>query len=81
MWTMLAYAIVSLAVSYVMSVAMAPKPVPPDAAGIKDFDFPQVDEGTPQPVIFGDCWSGDWCILDLGNFRTSAIKSNGGGKK
>lgn len=81
MFTMIAYALVSMAVSYVISAAMAPKPVPPEAAGIKDFDFPQVDEGTSQAVIFGDCWSGDWCILGLGNFSTSAIKKSGGGKK
>lgn len=75
----LAYIVVMLA-SYFISQAMVKKPPPPEAAKFEDFSFPQAAEGTPQAVFFGDCWSGDWMVLGVGNFRTTAIKS-GGGKK
>ncbi len=66
--------------SYLISSAMAPKPKVPDPSTFSDFDFPQFDEGTPQPVFFGDCWTSDWMVIGLGNFRTQAV-STGGGKK
>jgi hypothetical protein len=71
--------VIYLIASYIISYALQPKAKGPDAASQADFDFPQVDEGTPQAVIFGDCWSSDWTVLAVGNFRTSAI-SQGGGK-
>ncbi|MBN6060411.1 hypothetical protein [Aggregatibacter actinomycetemcomitans] len=46
----------------------------PEAASTKDFNFPQIDEGTPQCVFFGDCWTEDWQVLAYGNYRTSEIK-------
>ena len=61
------------AASYV-STALAPKPKSPKPAAIDEFEFPQIDEGTPQTVIFGDCWSEGWFVLGIGNFRTPPIK-------
>lgn len=63
-----------------VTISMMPKPETPKAAAFEDIDFPQVDEGTPQAVIFGDCWSGDWTVLAVGNYRTTAIHSRGGKK-
>lgn len=78
-------AVVLLVASYVISsaftpAAQAPAVEPPEA--LEDIDFPQAKEGTPQCVVFGECWSGDWTVLAVGNYRTTPIvKSGGGGKK
>jgi len=74
-------ALASMVLSAVISASMMPKHQPPKPAAFEDFDFPQVDEGTPQAVIFGDCWSGDWTVLAVGNYRTTPIKKDSGGKK
>ncbi len=51
-------------------------------AGLGEFDIPQIAEGTPQTIVFGDCWIKDPQILWYGNLRSEAItKSVGGGKK
>lgn len=76
----LAYAFVMLIASMLISYAMTPKQQGPKAAAFEDFQFPMADEGTPQCVIFGDCWSPDWTVLAVGNFRTTPIKSDGGKK-
>ena len=62
--------------SYLISQALAPKPKnnSPEAATSEDWDFPQADEGTPQCVIFGDCWTSSWQVLDYGNYRYIEIK-------
>lgn len=69
--------------SYFVAVALTPKPktIVPTAEAFDDIDFPQVDDGTPQAVIFGDCWTESWTVLGLGNYRTTAIRKGGGGKK
>lgn len=69
-----------LVISTYISMSMMPKAEPPKPQAFEDFDFPQVDEGTPQAVVFGDCWSGDWTVLAVGNYRTTAIRSKGGKK-
>lgn len=74
------WAIGALVASYAITAMLAPKPETPKPAALKDFDFPQVDEGTPQAVIFGDVVADGWQILWFGNMRTSAIKSKGGKK-
>lgn len=66
--------------SLVISVALAPKVQAPKPAAFEDIEFPQADEGTPQAVFFGDCWSGDWMVLTVGNYRTKPIKSDAGKK-
>ena len=44
---------------------------------LEDFDFPQVSEGTPHAVVFGDAWLEGWQVLHYGNFRTTKVKSRG----
>ena len=76
---LLLIAFVMLVVSYVIqSFLMKTPKVKPTA--LEDIDFPQTEEGTPQTVFFGDCWTEGPMILWYGNYRTIKIKS-GGGKK
>jgi len=77
------FAIALLIASYVISsLVNKPKRAEPAKPALEsEFDFPQADEGTPQAVIFGDCWSSNWVVLWHGNDRSVAIKSGGGGKK
>lgn len=73
-------AIALLVISYTVQALSQPKANKPKPALLSEFDFPQVDEGTPQSIIFGDCWIEDWTVLWYGNYRTRAIKSNGSKK-
>lgn len=78
MWEAVFY----LVASFVISAIFAPKAGvsnPPPAA-FEDFDFPQADEGTPQAVYFGECWSTGWMVLAVGDYRTTAITKSGGKK-
>ena len=65
-----------MVVSYVLQVALTPKQEPPPPSKMKDFDFPQTDEGTPQAVVFGDVWVTGWVVLSVGNFRVEDIKKD-----
>lgn len=58
--------------------ALLVKPQKTKPAALEDFDFPQAEEGTPQAVYFGDCWTDGWMVLWFGNMRTTKIKK---GKK
>jgi hypothetical protein len=69
-----------LVASYIISYATQPKQEGAKPTAFEDIDFPQANEGTPQAVIFGDCWSGDWMVLAVGNYRVEEIHA-GGGKK
>lgn len=71
-------AVILFIVSAVLSYALQPKQKTKPPEAFEDIDFPQADEGTPQAVIFGDCWSGDWTVLAVGNYRTTEIRSSGG---
>lgn len=73
MWVQIALFVASI----IISVALQPKPPKPKPPALGDFDFPQIDEGTPQIVVFGDCWIEPWMVLGVGNYRTKAIKSGG----
>ena len=73
-----AWALVLLVVSTAIQAILV-KPQQQKPAALEDFDFPQFEEGTPQAVFFGDCWTEGWMVLWYGNFRTTKIKS--GGKK
>lgn len=70
MWLQIALFVISAVVSY----ATRPKPAVPRAAALEDFGFPQSAEGTAQMVVFGDVWIEDWCVLGVGNYRTSPIQ-------
>ncbi len=74
------FAIGMMIFSYAMQVLLTPKPVKPKPAALEDFDFPQVEEGTPQSIVFGDVWISDWFVLWYGNLRTTAVKTKGGKK-
>lgn len=69
------YYLAVMIVSYVLAKAMTPKPQIDPPATLKDFEFPQYEEGTPQAVIFGDCWTQGWMVLSYGNLRTEEIKA------
>lgn len=71
------FAIGLLVASFLISSMITPKATKPPPASLDEFDFPQVEEGTSQSVVFGDVWISDWCVLWYGNMRTSAIKSKG----
>jgi len=78
------FALGLLVISYTITALTAKKPQVQNAvpALIGDLNFPQHDEGTPQPVIFGDVWIDDEMILYYGNLSSQAIRtSSGGGKK
>lgn len=77
------WAIGLLIVSYAIQALTAKKPQASDPTPnvLSDFQFPQHEEGTPQAVIFGDCWSPDSMVLFTGNFKSTAIKKKSGGKK
>lgn len=66
-----------LAVSYLINQALASRQSRgkgPEAVSSEDWNFPQSDEGTPQCVFFGDCWTEDWQVLMYGNYRATEIK-------
>lgn len=69
MWVQIALFVASLVISYMLQ----PKPQKPKPAAFEDFDFPTVDDGTPQIVIFGDVWLTDWTVIGVGNYRNEAI--------
>lgn len=69
-----------IAATLIISVAMTPKLKPPRPAAFDEFDFPQSDEGSPQAVYFGECWSTDWMVLAVGNYRTTPITKKGSKK-
>ena len=73
-------AIYLMIASIVITAALAPKIQATPPTAFSDIDFPQADEGTPQAVIFGDCWSKDWTVLTVGNYRTSPIPASDGKK-
>lgn len=79
-WQAIAWAVVKfiavMVASYLLSMALTPKSKNkgPEAASADEWEFPQADEGTPQCVFFGDCWTEDWFVLDYGNYRTTEIK-------
>lgn len=77
---MFAWALVFLVASLVIQTLIAPKPPEQKPAALEEFDFPQADEGTPQPVVFGDVWTAGWTVIWYGNFRSKKIKSSGGKK-
>lgn len=80
-WEFLAFAVVMLVASYAITTLMAKKPQGSKPNVIADFQFPQFEEGTPQAVLFGDCWCPDWMVLSTSDFRTSSIKAKKTGKK
>lgn len=66
--------IAALVVSFLLTALVTPHQTNTTRpAAITDFDFPQFEEGTPQAVFFGDCWSTGWMVLWYGNLRSEPI--------
>ena len=72
--------LIVLAVSYIVSAALAPKPPVPKPAAMEDFDIPVAEQGRPVPVVFGTVLITGANILWYGDLRTTPIKSSGGKK-
>lgn len=74
MWV---YLIVLVLAAY---VAKQNQPETPNQkpVALEEFEFPQFEEGTPQAVIFGDCWTDDWMVLGVGAYRNKAIYTDSG---
>lgn len=71
-----AWALVLMVASYTITM-LTMKTQNQKPAALADFDIPQVEEGTPHPVVFGDVWLEGWQVLWYGNYRTTKIKSSG----
>lgn len=67
--------IIMMVASMVLSIVLAPKPAQPKPGTYDDMNIPQIDEGTPQAVIFGEVWIKDWFVIGTGNFRTEKVKA------
>lgn len=76
----LAIALVLMAASYAITASMTKRQPAQKPASIEDFDFPQLDEGTAQAVVFGDVWSPGWMVLWYGDYKVTPIKKKGGKK-
>lgn len=76
MWWAVAKWVATIIASYVINRALTLKPKnnTPEAATENDWNMPMPDEGTPQCIFFGDCWTADWFVLGYGNYRYQAIK-------
>jgi len=74
MWVYLAVAVVAIALSSLMQ----PKTEKPKPQAMDEGDLPKTDEGEPQCVFFGDCWTADFQALSYGNQRTYPIKTKSG---
>lgn len=73
-------ALILLIASTLITLAMTPKQQGALPTAFEDIDFPSAEEGTPQAVFFGDCWTGDWMVLAVGNYRVDELKESGGKK-
>lgn len=74
-WIQVVYYLAVMVASYFLNQALT-KNVQnkPEAASEDSWDFPQTDDGTPQCIFFGDCWTEDWQVLAYGHYRYEAIK-------
>lgn len=70
--------VILIIISIYMAYTMKPKSAVAKPQAFEDFDFPQAESGTPQCVVFGDQWTGDWVVIALGDYRTSSIKTSSG---
>jgi hypothetical protein len=67
-------ALILLIASTLISSLLVHKQKPPKPAMLSDFNIPQVEEGTPQCVLFGQCWNSGWQSLWYGDLTTKKIK-------
>lgn len=69
--------LIMMAASVLISSLLIHQQKPPKPAALEDFDIPQVEEGTPQAVVFGQAWSKGWQVLWWGELATKKIKMEG----
>lgn len=62
-----------LVASYAITALTARRPPNAKPAAVTDFEIAQAEEGTPQAIIFGDCWTDDYMVLWYGNYRVRPI--------
>ena len=79
-WINFVIQIAIMIVASVISAALAPKPKPPKAASITDFDLPTAEEGREIPVVFGEVWITGPNVLWYGDLRSAPIKTKSGKK-
>lgn len=72
--------LIVLAISAVVSYALAPKPPAPKPAALSDFDIPQAEEGRPIPVVFGTVLVTGPNVVWYGDLGADAIVTKGGKK-
>jgi hypothetical protein len=77
---LIAWAAIGLVLSFVLSAITMKRPKP-KVTTLDDFDVPQIQDGTPHAVVFGEGWLEGWQVLWYGNYRTKKIKAKGGKKK
>lgn len=65
-----------MAVSSVVSYALAPKPE--DSTTANKLGRPTAQDGMVIPVVFGPCLMKDVCVLGFGDVSSHAIIANGG---
>lgn len=77
------WAIALIVASYAITALSTRRPQQsqPSPAEIGDFNFPQSAEGTPQPIVFGDCWMSDWMVLWYGNYKAEPVYGGSSSKK
>jgi len=63
-----------------LSYALRPRPPTPQPVTLNNVGVPTIAQGTPVPVIFGDCWVSQWAVLWYGDLSTTPIKASGGKK-
>lgn len=73
-------AIALMIVSAVISTLLAKRPTDAQPSTLGDFNLPNIVEGTPQTVIFGDCWVTSWQVLWYGNLSNEPITADSGKK-
>jgi hypothetical protein len=74
MWQLLVLAVAVVAIA----LTSKPKTQKPKPQALDEESLPKTDEGTPQCVVFGDCWTADFQALSYGNLRTRPIKTKSG---
>ncbi len=77
---LIAWVGIALVASFIITSLTMKRPPAPRATTLDDFEVPQVDEGTPHAVVFGDVWLEGWQVLWYGNYRSKKIKAKGGKK-
>lgn len=63
-----------------IAYALAPKPKPPAAATLEDFDIPKADEGDAIGKVFGTVLIRNATVHWYGDLKTEAIKEKSGKK-